>query len=115
MPDTFQENFAVVYDNSTGIQELLTEVFVFLKIISYVPQDEDSLFEYLQDEKCVLIITNIKNQETLERIRAKNPNVKIVIFSGYDLSKDDLPSADLILLKPTPLAVFEEKIRELFS
>lgn len=115
MCDVPEKNFVIIYDTNPVATDVLVRFFDLLNIISCIAQDLKSLLEFINHKHCELVITNIKDQKILEKIRAQNPEIKIVIFSSYDLTKDQLPSADLILKKPILFSEFEEKIRELFS
>jgi two-component system, cell cycle sensor histidine kinase and response regulator CckA len=58
-----------------------------------------------------MIMPGLTGLQTLERLRALNPGVRVILCSGMDEAKEEnLPSGVSFVPKPVPLEILSQKV-----
>ena len=109
-------------DDEEDIRKVMSMLLKkFFKSIDISENGEDALKKYLQKEYDIIItdftMPKMNGVELIEKVKAINPNQKIIILSAHqdkeDFYKALLAQADGYLIKPFDVEVFKKIIRKI--
>lgn len=85
---------AMIVDDNIRMAEVLAEMLEVFQLETITVQDGETALRSLSEEPVSLVITDLRmpkmsGVELLRSIKAQNPDVSVVVISGYDLSAED--------------------------
>ncbi len=85
---------ALIVDDNGPMAEVLAEMLLVFQLKSITAQDGETALRNLSEEDICLVITDIRmpkmsGVELLRSIKAQNPDLPVVVVSGYSLNPDD--------------------------
>jgi DNA-binding NtrC family response regulator len=111
---------AMIVDDNIRMAEVLAEMLEVFNLETITVQDGETALRSLNEEPISLVITDLRmpkmtGVELLRSIKAQNPDVSVVVISGYNLEPEDdqyvKEIAQGFLKKPFKM----EQIQELLS
>ena len=100
---------ALIVDDNVPMADVLVEMLEVFDVDAITVQDGETALRSINEEPINLVITDLRmpkmsGVELLKSIKAQNPDLPVIVISGYSLSADDNHTvrdiADGFLSKP---------------
>jgi len=100
---------ALIVDDNVPMADVLVEMLEVFDVDAITVQDGETALRSINEEPINLVITDLRmpkmsGVELLKSIKAQNPDLPVIVISGYSLSSDDSHTvrdiADGFLSKP---------------